>query len=69
MNEIIPLVHKMTKARVKETDEFKQMVDRLKGNLGQIILQTLDLQSLYYELMFIISIYLNKETDLESEEK
>ena len=47
MNEIIPLVHKMTKARVKESEEFNQMVDRLKGNLGQIILQTLDLQSLY----------------------
>jgi hypothetical protein len=60
---------KITKARVKETEEFQSMVERLKGDLGKIILQTLDLQSLYQELIFIITLYLGKEGEIESEER
>jgi hypothetical protein len=41
--------------RIKETEDFLQLVKSLRGNLAKRILETLDMPSLFQELISLIN--------------
>jgi hypothetical protein len=55
--------------KVQETEEFLQLANKLQGELGRLILQSLDMLSLFNELQFLIISILSRDGEIESDHR